>query len=507
MTLNILVSFSLLALVVSARPLPDASASHPKSLEVQNAIQAIFASRTGQRPEFWVNEDDDVHISLTSSEEQSALLSALRDEDIAAVKALIPLDLDGTPSEDEKQLYDILKGLQNESTAGSSLLDLDGGERPLPDSPSASEAPIAEAPAADEPAVPEATEDYLSVTLDALFTSPPAIVIAIACISAFLSLICIGAGLYALQHFQSFMLKHDLAWDILPRLERRVGLDGPDEIPVGSSPSPQQQPEKRRLLSGDALLPLPMLDSEKKPVEALDEKTASVDPPSGDDSNDDLDEKFEDAPEDHAHSLLFLESDHPPAYQPSVPRIVVDSSDHADPDLLPLPDVPPRSGRSTPFSTPLRTPLSSPPSSPAAGRRVPQMREATSPSKPLWSLRAADAPTLGLPTSGSPTSPAPAPTPAARTVSPAPQLPGALFPDDAPELQMVEVQPARPSTQGRTRTPRAPLDIAFALQLRPGLGLGADSAWIVRFLMAMFGWMTVLIGGGRQEAQRRALTA
>ncbi|KAJ2999808.1 hypothetical protein NUW54_g6880 [Trametes sanguinea] len=29
-----------------------------------------------------------------------------------------------------------------------------------------------------------------------------------------------------------------------------------------------------------------------------------------------------------------------------------------------------------------------------------------------------------------------------------------------------------------------------------GLGLGADSAWIVRFLMAMFGWMTVLIGGG-----------
>ena len=40
------------------------------------------------------------------------------------------------------------------------------------------------------------------------------------------------------------------------------------------------------------------------------------------------------------------------------------------------------------------------------------------------------------------------------------------------------------------------LDLAFALQLRPGLGLGADAAWVVRFLMAMFGWMTVFVGGG-----------
>ncbi|KAF8804466.1 hypothetical protein BYT27DRAFT_7106581, partial [Phlegmacium glaucopus] len=33
------------------------------------------------------------------------------------------------------------------------------------------------------------------------------------------------------------------------------------------------------------------------------------------------------------------------------------------------------------------------------------------------------------------------------------------------------------------------LDIALAVQLRPGLGVGADPAWMVRFLMSMFGWL------------------
>jgi hypothetical protein len=46
----------------------------------------------------------------------------------------------------------------------------------------------------------------------------------------------------------------------------------------------------------------------------------------------------------------------------------------------------------------------------------------------------------------------------------------------------------------RRRTIRSPVDIALAMQLRPGLGIGADPAWMVRFLMAMFGWLTVLVG-------------
>ncbi|KAI0640473.1 hypothetical protein C8Q79DRAFT_996328 [Trametes meyenii] len=486
MTLNILVSFSLLALVVTARPISDAPQSVRKSLQVQNAVQALLASRTGQRPEFWGNDDEDeVHISLTSSEEQSAFLSRL--EDLDAIKAVIPLNVDGTPAKDEKQLYDILKGLKS---SASSLQDVDGGERPLPED--AVSVDTADSSAAQD--AQEHSPGYPSVGFADMYTSPPLIVLAISCIAAFLAVLCIGAGLYALNHLRSFMLKSDLAWDVLPKLERRVGLDGPDDLNVGGGG--ELLPEKRRLLTGDALLPPPAVVHEK--VSDLDGKTQLQDEPSFDDEE--FDEKFEDAQE---HSLLFLDTNLPPQYepQPDVPQIIIE--EHADPDLLPLPDI--LSDQSTPFSTPLPTPLrapmplGSPVRSPV--RRVPQMREVqlspTPASKPLWSLRAADAPALGL-TSGSSSAASPTNT---RSASPGPQLPGALFSDDA--LEMVEV----PRPRQRT-TPRQPLDIAFALQLRPGLGLGADSAWIVRFLMAMFGWMTVLIGGGgRSEGAHRALTA
>ncbi|KAJ3834359.1 hypothetical protein F5878DRAFT_630686 [Lentinula raphanica] len=47
----------------------------------------------------------------------------------------------------------------------------------------------------------------------------------------------------------------------------------------------------------------------------------------------------------------------------------------------------------------------------------------------------------------------------------------------------------------KRRPARSAIDIALAMQLRPGLGMGADPAWMVRFLMAMFGWFVVLISG------------
>ncbi|KAI0364118.1 hypothetical protein BV20DRAFT_974836 [Pilatotrama ljubarskyi] len=489
MVLNILVSFSLLALVVTARPISDAPQSVRKSLEVQNAVQAILASRTGQHPDYLAYDDeDDVHISLTSAEEQSAVLSRLNDLD--AIKAIIPLNVHGTPTQDEKQLYDILKALRS---SASSLQDLDGGERPLSEN-------LVSAPLADTEsdkhasAVHETIDQYPSVGPADIYSSTPLIVLAVSCLAAFLAVVCVGAGLYAMNHLKSAMLKSGSAWDVLPRLERRVGLDGPDGLNVNLGDG-AQQPEKRRLLSGDAPLLLPVLDEEKT-ERGLDEKASASDEPFSDDEG--MDEKFEDAQE---HSLLFLDADVPPQYQsrPEVPQIVIEQ--HPDPDLLPLPDIP--SDQSTPFSTPLRTPLRTPFDSPtrSPARRAPQMRELqsspTPASKPLWSLRASDAPALGLasPSSSSPT--------LSRAVSPAPQLPGALYSDDALEM-MVEV----PRPRQRT-TPRQPLDIAFALQLRPGLGLGSDSAWIVRFLMTMFGWMTVLIGGGgaRREDTRRALTA
>jgi hypothetical protein len=43
---------------------------------------------------------------------------------------------------------------------------------------------------------------------------------------------------------------------------------------------------------------------------------------------------------------------------------------------------------------------------------------------------------------------------------------------------------------------RSPIDIALAMQMRPGLGAGADPTWMVRFLMAVFGWMAVAVSGG-----------
>jgi len=50
-----------------------------------------------------------------------------------------------------------------------------------------------------------------------------------------------------------------------------------------------------------------------------------------------------------------------------------------------------------------------------------------------------------------------------------------------------------------------PLDVALAMQLRPGLGVGADPAWMVRFLMAVFGWFAVMIAGRGGEVDVYAL--
>ncbi|KAI1790033.1 hypothetical protein LXA43DRAFT_1018013 [Ganoderma leucocontextum] len=484
MTLNILVSFSLLALVVTARPLSDAPQSARTSLQVQNAVQAIFQSRTGQSPDCLACEDDDdVHVSLTTTEEQSALLSSLQDFD--AVKAVIPLSVDGSPSDDEKQLYDILASLKSTG----SLNDIDGNVLPLPHSVASG---LTAHPAPQEdPAFPDnASQELPAASFADMYSSPPLIILAVSSIAALFAVLCVGAGLYTYNRINNIMIKSGLAWDVLPRLERHTGLDmSRDDNSEGGSTPP---PEKRRLIL-DAPLPPASVIQDKSGDDLSEVLLVDVDEPFS--GVEDVDEKFHDAQE---HSLLFLDSDLPPRYQPhpDVPRIVVE--EHADPDLLPLPEVSP--DHSTPFSTPLQgslhASLPSPTCSPA--RRVAQMREfqasPTLTSKPLWSLRAADAPSLGLADQSS------SPTAYCRTESPTPQLPGALFADDAPE--MVEVQ--RP----RQRLPRQPLDIAFALQLRPGLGLGADSAWLVRFLMSMFGWMTFFMGGGpRQEGGRRALTA
>lgn len=57
-----------------------------------------------------------------------------------------------------------------------------------------------------------------------------------------------------------------------------------------------------------------------------------------------------------------------------------------------------------------------------------------------------------------------------------------------------------PLMHGRRRAYRSAVpefDIALALQLHPGLGIGADSAWVVRFLMSIFGWFAVALSASR----------
>ena len=53
----------------------------------------------------------------------------------------------------------------------------------------------------------------------------------------------------------------------------------------------------------------------------------------------------------------------------------------------------------------------------------------------------------------------------------------------------------------------AVVDLALAMQLRTGFGATADAVWLMRFVMALFGWIAVLVGGGgeRQATGRRRL--
>ena len=143
-------------------------------------------------------------------------------------------------------------------------------------------------------------------------------------------------------------------------------------------------------------------------------------------------------------------------------------------DTTPLPrihDLPLEENVSDPSHVddpPLPTIVSCPLDQPTGDRSIPLMREwCSSPvSRPAWSVRAIDAPVLGFSGDGNGDG---------VTSTPQPLL-----------------HPRRRAY--RSAVPE--LDIALAMQLRPGLGIGADSAWMVRFLMTMFGWFAVALTGG-----------
>lgn len=428
-------------------------------------------------------------MKLTSPEEQHAVLSEL--DDLDAVKTIVPIGLDGVLSDDEKKLYDIIS-----TSSSGGLNDLDGGER-IPEEFSLLFKTDA---AEDSTSVAEDDGSYTDTPFSSMnaFSSPPLIILALSCVAAFLAMGCIAVAVYTTRFIHKQVLGSNMAWEMLPRLEKQDCLEytsNEDDQGASNNQSDEDSPSETDIVV--------VSEPREFPPQVIEEKEDLIvfDTESSDMEDEVYDEKFRDAEffdaEERPSSVLEIRPE-------DLPRIVLNKDEeYPDPDFLPLPQ----------FSTPFSTPPPSPPHSPL--RRPSQMREAnliSSPvSKPAWSLRAADAPALGLMSSSlSSRSPTPrldrslsrSSTPSLENLA----IPGALYPDlplsSEPEMREVEIP-------GRRRAYRAPvpeLDIAFAMQLRPGLGLGADPAWLVRFLMAMFGWMTVLIGGnGGNGRERRAI--
>ncbi|KAJ7165397.1 hypothetical protein C8R46DRAFT_1192863 [Mycena filopes] len=199
---------------------------------------------------------------------------------------------------------------------------------------------------------------------------------------------------------------------------------------------------------------------------------------------------------------------------------------------------------SSPSSSPARLPSARlPPSSPSSSSSsdLEDEEDIASPralalvlrprATPAWSRRAAAAPALGLPSStlhlnsavrenlngalreslNSAVSSAvkerewdlreweagwvPGAFPSSSAASIAAQDKDAQAKDNAHSATTDGTSQAVTKTKPELRPRRSPLDAALAMQLRPGLGLGADGAWLVRFLMSFFGWLGVLVAG------------
>ena len=79
--------------------------------------------------------------------------------------------------------------------------------------------------------------------------------------------------------------------------------------------------------------------------------------------------------------------------------------------------------------------------------------------------------------------------------------------DSRPAWAMVASDEQR-RPDARTGTAAPAIDLALAMQLRTGFGATADAAWLMRFLMALFGWIAVVVrGGGDRQATGRRLLA
>ena len=337
-------------------------------------------------------------------------------------------------SEKQKQQIEYLSELGTENIAA---IKISPEEQPLPDhlvdETTEGHGVLGSNSESDEArlALSESTVDQQQESLIEEAPSAPLVVLAFSCVAAFMALACVVVTLYIIKSFRSQVLASKTAWGLLPRFWSRPRSE------ENASATAEQR------VSGGSCLLLQtdhLLDAEEGSAQRHD-------PPLGDkplyyDAVSDMESEWDDADEKYQDAL----------------------------DMTPLPfihDLPLEDNVSHPshFDDPPLPSLSHPLDQPTVDRSTPLMRElCSSPvARPAWSVRAIDAPPLGL-------------SSCQAGVDATPQ---AL------------VHPRRRAY----RSPVPDFDIALAMQLRPGLGIGADSAWMVRFLMAMFGWFAVALTG------------
>ena len=99
-----------------------------------------------------------------------------------------------------------------------------------------------------------------------------------------------------------------------------------------------------------------------------------------------------------------------------------------------------------------------------------------------------------------PLPPSPTPSPLRRAVQLHEDVPVNGSPQPALAVVALEEQD-RPDAQAPGNAAAA-FDLALAMQLRTGFGATADAAWLIRFVMALFGWIAVLVGGGGERQAR-----
>ncbi|KAI0267319.1 hypothetical protein BC834DRAFT_870861 [Gloeopeniophorella convolvens] len=391
---TLLVSFSLLALVVTARPIVPVS-EHSRPAEVQNAIKAIFEERTKQSDVDLISfAQDEIDIHIVSDENQQAVLSELDD---SAVKALVPLEGDesGALTKEVQKLRDMLGGSKN-------LNDIEG-------------ASPAQVSAELEMAEVETVQEVEASPL----TSPPSLSpfervqlltgLSAKSILAIYTLFSVSLMLFTFYSIRGFLLSLDRRWE---ESQQQI----PADVEAACVDEKDEKIQEKTSGLDIVILEEPPKYSET-PVGVLIDIDTDVSV---------TDDEFHDAVDGDSRTST------PRAALSELPLPV------AKPWLVPLPQ--------SPTPSPLRQPLQLHDDPP----------EGTSP-RPAWAVVTSD---------------------------------------------------DQPRADARAGNAATAVDLALAMQLRTGLGVTADAAWLMRFVMALFGWVAVLMGGGEERqgtAGRRRL--